>query len=71
MKYEYQLQAREEGQDWFICDGIFESLFSVRETMDWFMKTDKKLNKKRDYRIMCRIVPRWDFLEEYDYEEEE
>lgn len=75
MKYEYQIQVRENGQDWTVDwveqDRVYKSLKEVRETVNWYMEVDKAVDKKRDYRIMYRLIPYWDFLEEYDYEEEE
>lgn len=75
MKYEYQIQVRENGQDWTVDwveqDRVYKSLKEVRETVNWYMEVDKAVDKKCDYRIMCRLIPYWDFLEEYDYEEEE
>lgn len=74
MKYEYQIQSREEGKDWesdwIDEDKIYTSLKEVRQTVSWYMEVDKTVDRKYDYRIMCRLIPDWDFLEEYDYEPE-
>ena len=70
MKYEYKIQARDNGKDWRMLYNIYENLFTVREAVNNYIKIDKKIGDKVDYRIIYREIPDWDFLEEYKYEEE-
>ena len=70
MKYEYKIQTRDDGKNWRMLYHIYTSLFAVREAVDNYIKIDRKVGDKADYRIVCRRVPDWDFLEEYKYEEE-
>ena len=70
MKYEYKIQIRDNGKDWRMLYNIYESLFAVREAVGSYIKIDKKIGNQADYRIIYRIVPDWDFLEEYSYEVE-
>ena len=67
MKYEYQIQVKEHNEDkWFAISRAFESLLMCREYVDEL----RKAYTKADFRIVYRLVPDWDCLEEYSSEVE-
>lgn len=67
MKYEYQIQVKEhKGDKWFTIYHTFESLLMCRRKVDGLRETYAEV----DFRIMYRLIPDWDFLEEYSSEVE-
>lgn len=67
MKYEYQIQAKEhKGDKWLTVGHALESLLMCRRKVDELRET----YAEDDFRIMYRLVPDWDFLEEYSSEVE-
>ena len=67
MKYEYQIQVKEhKGDKWLTVGHTLESLLMCREYVDELRKT----YTKADFRIVYRLVPDWDCLEEYSSEVE-
>jgi len=67
MKYEYQIQVKEhKGNKWFAIGYTLESLLMCRRKVNELKET----HTEDDFRIMCRLVPDWDFLEEYSSEVE-
>lgn len=67
MKYEYQVQVKEnKGDKWFAIGHTFESLLMCRRKIDELRET----YMEDDFRIMYRLVPDWGFLEGYSSEVE-
>lgn len=62
MKYEYQIQVKEHnGDKWFTIYHTFESLLMCRRKVDELREAYVEV----DFRIMYRLIPDWDCLEEY------